>query len=144
MKSEPSLPDVRNRAPEAPQRAPLLIQGAAVAGVPRISSRPCFLLLVKDGQLVDDLPCTAAALPALEALYGILLCCVANVQGDQVVHVALQYFSMRVELEAFRTLQEMPGQAQSRIAEQRAQTVQKALDAFTAQDAKHASKPRVH
>lgn len=43
------------------------------------------LLLVKDGQLVNDLPGDATAIPALEALYGIALSSVTNVQGDLVV-----------------------------------------------------------
>ncbi len=43
------------------------------------------LLLVKDGQLVNDLPSDASAVPALEALYGVALSVVTNVQGDLVV-----------------------------------------------------------
>lgn len=43
------------------------------------------LLLVKGGRLVDDLACSAAAVPALEALYGIALSCVSNSQGDLVI-----------------------------------------------------------
>ena len=61
-----------------------------------------------------------------------------------VVHVALQYFSMRFELETFRTLQAMLCQAQSRIEHQRAENLQKALDEFAAMDGKTASKSVVH
>ncbi len=43
------------------------------------------LWLVADGKLVQDLACSAAAVPALEALYGITLACTTNVQGDLVV-----------------------------------------------------------
>ena len=43
------------------------------------------LLLLKDGQLVGDLPADAAAVPALEALYGLALSVVINMQGDLVV-----------------------------------------------------------
>jgi iron complex transport system ATP-binding protein len=43
------------------------------------------LLLVKGGKLVADLPSSAEAVPALEALYGISLSCVTNVQGDLVI-----------------------------------------------------------
>lgn len=43
------------------------------------------LLLVKAGKLVDDIPCSAAAVPALEVLYGIALSCVTNSQGDLVI-----------------------------------------------------------
>lgn len=43
------------------------------------------LLLVKDGQLLDDLPGDAAAVPALEALYGVALSVLENEQGDLVV-----------------------------------------------------------
>ncbi|MDO8310377.1 MAG: hypothetical protein Q7T25_00410, partial [Sideroxyarcus sp.] len=50
----------------------------AIAGFER-------LLLLKDGQLVGDLPADAAAVPALEALYGVALSAMTNVQGDLVV-----------------------------------------------------------
>lgn len=43
------------------------------------------LWLVADGQLVHDLACSAAAVPALEALYGITLACMTNPNGDLVV-----------------------------------------------------------
>lgn len=43
------------------------------------------LWLVADGKLVHDLACSAAAVPALEALYGIALACTTNAQGDLVV-----------------------------------------------------------
>lgn len=40
------------------------------------------LLLVKEGQLVGDLPCSAKAVPALESLYDIRLSCVTDPQGS--------------------------------------------------------------
>ena len=43
------------------------------------------LWLVADGKLVDDVACSAAAVPALEALYGIALTCMTNAQGDLVI-----------------------------------------------------------
>lgn len=43
------------------------------------------LLLVKGGKLAADLASSAEAVPALEALYGISLSCVTNVQGDLVI-----------------------------------------------------------
>ncbi len=43
------------------------------------------LLLVKDGKLVADLPCTREAVPALESLYGISLSCVTDRQGSLVI-----------------------------------------------------------
>jgi len=43
------------------------------------------LLLIKAGKLVGDIPCSVAAVPALEALYGISLSCVSNSQGDIVI-----------------------------------------------------------
>ena len=43
------------------------------------------LLLVKDGQLVADLPSSANAVPALESLYGISLSCVTDIQGSLVI-----------------------------------------------------------
>ena len=43
------------------------------------------LWLVADGKLVNDLTCSAAAVPALEDLYGIALACLTNAHGDLVV-----------------------------------------------------------
>ena len=43
------------------------------------------LLLVKNGQLVGDLPCNSAAVPALESLYDIALSCVHNTEGELLV-----------------------------------------------------------
>lgn len=43
------------------------------------------LWLVSDGKMVGDLACSAAAVPALEALYGIALACVTTAQGDLVI-----------------------------------------------------------
>ncbi len=43
------------------------------------------LWLVADGKLVNDMACSAAAVPALEALYGIALACMTNTQGDLVI-----------------------------------------------------------
>jgi len=43
------------------------------------------LLLVKDGKLVDDLPCSQQAVPALESLYSISLSCVTDIQGSLVI-----------------------------------------------------------
>ncbi|MES2950135.1 MAG: ATP-binding cassette domain-containing protein [Pseudomonadota bacterium] len=43
------------------------------------------LWLVADGKLVNDLVCSAAAVPALEDLYGITLACMANAEGDLVI-----------------------------------------------------------
>lgn len=43
------------------------------------------LLLVKGGKLVADMPSSADAVPALEALYGISLSCVTDIQGSFVV-----------------------------------------------------------
>ena len=43
------------------------------------------LLLIKGGRVVADLPSSAAALPALESLYGIPLGSVTNSQGDTVI-----------------------------------------------------------
>lgn len=43
------------------------------------------LWLVADGKLVGDMACSAAAVPALEALYGIALSCVTNAHGDLVI-----------------------------------------------------------
>lgn len=43
------------------------------------------LWLVANGELVQDLACSAAAVPALEALYGISLACTTNAQGDLVI-----------------------------------------------------------
>jgi iron complex transport system ATP-binding protein len=43
------------------------------------------LWLVSDGKMVNDLACSAAAVPALEALYGIALVCMTNAQGDLVI-----------------------------------------------------------
>ena len=47
----------------------------------------CFdrLLLIKEGKLIADLPCTAEAVPALEFLYDIKLSCVTNVHGAPVI-----------------------------------------------------------
>lgn len=43
------------------------------------------LWLVADGKLVGDVACSAAAVPALEALYGIALSCGTNTHGDLVI-----------------------------------------------------------
>lgn len=43
------------------------------------------LWLVSDGKMVNDLPCSATAVPALEDLYGIALACMTNAQGDLVI-----------------------------------------------------------
>ena len=43
------------------------------------------LWLVAHGQLVGDLACSADAVPALEALYGITLTCMTTEQGDLVI-----------------------------------------------------------
>ena len=43
------------------------------------------MLLVKAGALIGDLACSAAAVPALEALYGISLSCVSTCGGDFVI-----------------------------------------------------------
>lgn len=61
-----------------------------------------------------------------------------------VVHVAMQYFSMRFELEAFRILQAMLGEAQSKIEQQQGATVQKAPDALAMQDVDGAPKAILH
>jgi len=59
-----------------------------------------------------------------------------------VVHVALQYFSMRFELEAFRTLQHMLSEAQDKIGQ--AQTPQSAEEIFAAVSGEGEFKAVVH
>lgn len=62
-----------------------------------------------------------------------------------VVHVALQYFTMRFELEAFRALQTMFSEAQNKIeAAQQVQAASVAGDAFTVVNGDGASKTVVH
>lgn len=55
------------------------------------------LWMVSDGKLVHDMPCTAAAVPALETLYGIKLGCVTNALGDLVVSPLRQLVRRRAQ-----------------------------------------------
>lgn len=58
------------------------------------------LLLIKDGQLIADLPSSKAVLPALESLYGIKLSCLTDPQGSLVITPLRQSkFRVKAELE---------------------------------------------
>ncbi len=57
------------------------------------------LWLVADGKLMHDLACSVAAVPALEALYGIKLACTTNAQGDLVIS-PIRRFAGRVAQKA--------------------------------------------
>ncbi len=60
-----------------------------------------------------------------------------------VVHVALQYFTMRFELDAFKALQSMLSEAQTAIA-QRVHTPPKTLDPYGAPGSEAPYKAVVH